>query len=36
MLCSAEKSNMYSLSNDGEQRSISEMKPMGDGKAKAP
>lgn len=35
MLCSTEKSNMYSLSNGGEQCSISQMKPMGYGKAKA-
>lgn len=35
MLCSPEKSNTYPVSNDRERCSISQMKPMGYGKAKA-
>lgn len=35
MLCSTEKSNMYSLSHDREQCSIPQMKPTGYEKAKA-
>lgn len=35
MLCSPEKSNTYSVSNDRERCSISQMKAMGYGKAKA-
>lgn len=35
MLCFTEKSNMYSLSHDRERCSISQMKPMSYGKAKA-